>query len=93
MVNRVKPPDEVVTYWADRLATAQEAVVRVEAQRFDVLDVRDDLICEAFDAGLAAPKIREVTGLSIARLYQIYQSRGGEAARQSAAQGNRKKGA
>jgi hypothetical protein len=36
---------------------------------------RDDLVCQAWDAGVPVPVIATLVGLSIARIYQIKDGR------------------
>jgi DNA-binding protein len=71
MVNKAKAPDDVVAYWTTLLTEATEAEKRTGRAHADAVDVLRITIRDAFDAGLVAEDIQDVTGRTANRLYQI----------------------
>jgi hypothetical protein len=73
MVNKAKPAPDVLASWQLMLAEATEDLALKRQEVAVAEEMQRVCIREAFDAGLAVTPIREATGLSVGRLYQIKQ--------------------
>jgi hypothetical protein len=73
MPNHPKATADVVAYWKDILVAANEELKRKRAEALRAEEVRDACVRDAFEAGLTVYPVREATGLSVGRIYQINQ--------------------
>jgi hypothetical protein len=71
MANKPKPPEDLVDTWSTMLADASDDLQKKRGEALRAEDVLRICVRDAFDAGLTVTPIREATGLTVSRLYQI----------------------
>jgi hypothetical protein len=78
VANKPKPPPDVEEHWRKVLREATVELQRKRAEALRAEHFQRMCVRDSFDAGLSVTPIREETGLTVSRLYQIKRgTRGG----------------